>query len=730
MVTVTLLAQLAYADDLVVTLRAEGLDGSVVPGAVVTLLGPGGESAAEQVADPSGRATLDVTGAWHLSVTADGFRPTEARGTGGGERVVWLEPGKPAVLEVVVEGLKVTADATRYAVDGEQAVETPGTLEDAVRLVQALPGVTVQREYSPSSGDLSVRGSTTGDSRYFLDGIEIPYLYHYNQYASVFPATQIASLELFPSTFSARYGDSVGAVIEARSHEAPPTELHGSAHVNFVMAGGDVTAPFGRPDVGGKRPWWFSAAARRSYQDLAGEGSLQYPLWPVFGDFVARAERGNDRHGTGVFVFGASDRWTRAAGELDTLDPYEATAIPAVDHRQGFEGVGVRTRSVTDARSVRAAVGLVHHARGAELADLGGERLSQWTASSRTDATWRADRTGFDAGWELVARRVAYQVDDVGPAGLRVAEEGPGLARGVAVDDTLLRAQGGVYGTAHFQAGDFRLMPGVRVSADSTAAELPVDPRAAVRWTLGDQTVFKAAAGHYSQRPDSEQLFPGTGDPDLPTTKSDQVSLGWEQTVAGRLELGVETYHKALRDPLLFPIDRPAYAVPSGRATGAELITRYRIRELVFLWGWLAVQQTVLQDEAGEPIPGDGDQRLAGGAVVSFDTRGWNVGARYRFASGLPFTPLDGSVYDAGRDSWVPVVGDLNSDRLPVYHKVDLRAAKTWDLRGWSLTLTTELWLVPKSSAALYPIWNYDYTEQGFVVGPTLLPLLGARVRF
>ena len=62
-----------------------------------------------------------------------------------------------------------------------------------------------------------MRGSQPGDNRYYLDGIEIPYLYHFNQYASVFPASQVGTLELFPSTFSARYGDAVGAIVEAQS---------------------------------------------------------------------------------------------------------------------------------------------------------------------------------------------------------------------------------------------------------------------------------------------------------------------------------------------------------------------------------------------------------------------------------------------------------------------------------------------------------------------------------
>jgi hypothetical protein len=46
------------------------------------------------------------------------------------------------------------------------------------------------------------------------------------------------------------------------------------------------------------------------------------------------------------------------------------------------------------------------------------------------------------------------------------------------------------------------------------------------------------------------------------------------------------------------------------------------------------------------------------------------------------------------------------------------------------LSLAADVWIVPKTSAQLYPTWNYDFTEQGFVLGPTILPLLTARATF
>lgn len=708
-------------------------DGDAVAGARVEV---GDET---WTTDARGRVRVDVDGAgpWSLVVAAEGRQTTTVEVSDAVRPVrVFLAKGL-GNYEIVVEGLKLTADPSRHVVDGEQALETPGTLDDAIRLVQSLPGMTVQREYSPTSGDLAVRGAQPGESRYYLDGIEIPYLYHFNQYASVFPASQVADLELFPSTFSARYGDAVGGIVEARSRLDVPDGVSGSAHMNFVMFGGDVRVPLSRPSPGEEgeegdlsRRWWLSAAGRRSYQDLAGEQTAQFTVWPTFYDVVARVERGNADNGLGFFAVAAGDGYTRAVGELDVLDPLESTTTPSLAYREGYQLAGVRRqwdRGNTRGRLVGA---LVHHQRRGELSSTGRERLEAWTVSSRTDVQVRPAQGpwAFDLGYEVNAERTALLVESGGRDGVRVAEEAPALARGVDVDDALLRARAGLYGTAHWTLGRARLMPGLRLSADTTRAEARADPRFALRWQAHDNAMFKIGGGRYTQRARTEYLI-GQTDP-LPTTESWQVSAGWEQAIAGRLEVGVEGYFKALRNPLRFPIDGPAEVVPRGDAMGVEVLTRYRLREVFFLWGWVALQRTRLIDEAGAISPTNGDQRWSGGVVASWDIGRWNLGARYRFAQGLPFTPIDGAVYDGSRDGWDPIPGPVNSARLPAYQKLDLRVAHRWDLKGWSLQAVLELWYVPPASTQLYPIWNFDFTEQDWVLGPGILPLVGVRAKF
>ena len=118
---------------------------------------------------------------------------------------------------VVVEARRDAPVVSEETLDRERVLLTPGTFEDAVRLVQSLPGVALTPEYGPQAGDLAIRGAAPWETRYLLDGVEIPYLYHFNGYSSVFPARLLEELTLLPSTFGAEHGDATGAIVQTTS---------------------------------------------------------------------------------------------------------------------------------------------------------------------------------------------------------------------------------------------------------------------------------------------------------------------------------------------------------------------------------------------------------------------------------------------------------------------------------------------------------------------------------
>jgi hypothetical protein len=106
------------------------------------------------------------------------------------------------------------------------------------------------------------------------------------------------------------------------------------------------------------------------------------------------------------------------------------------------------------------------------------------------------------------------------------------------------------------------------------------------------------------------------------------------------------------------------------------------------------------------------------------------VGLRYRYASGLPYTPIAGSSYNGNSDSYAPISGAVNSARLPVYQKIDLHLGFSRDIRKTTLVLYAEGWYVLPGSNSLYPVYNFDYSEEALVVGPSFVPLVGGRLAF
>jgi hypothetical protein len=52
------------------------------------------------------------------------------------------------------------------------------------------------------------------------------------------------------------------------------------------------------------------------------------------------------------------------------------------------------------------------------------------------------------------------------------------------------------------------------------------------------------------------------------------------------------------------------------------------------------------------------------------------VGVKFNYASGRPYTPVTGATYDAGRATWLPVYAERNSGRLPEYNRLDVRLTR------------------------------------------------------
>jgi outer membrane receptor protein involved in Fe transport len=212
--------------------------------------------------------------------------------------------------------------------------------------------------------------------------------------------------------------------------------------------------------------------------------------------------------------------------------------------------------------------------------------------------------------------------------------------------------------------------------------------------------------------------------------------LGWESLLAenhlGLDAVRAELFRRDVEDPrpryenLLEPLnffqeiepDRVRIAPERSRTDGVELLVRGSRGER-FDW-WLAYSWARAQDEIDRRLPAE----LPGAAetvprpldqphTVALDLnvrlpRQWNLNLAWRFHSGWPTTPVEARFVEGPEDPEEPeepehpedpdevtaqqgelvaVFGPLRSERLPDYHRLDLRASRTWQTaRGrWTL---------------------------------------------
>ena len=108
---------------------------------------------------------------------------------------------------------------------------------------------------------------------------------------------------------------------------------------------------------------------------------------------------------------------------------------------------------------------------------------------------------------------------------------------------------------------------------------------------------------------------------------------------------------------------------------------------------------------------------------------GWEGGARFRYTTGVPRTPVIGS-FLAGNDEYDPIFGAHNSIRLPAFYQLDARLERAWVLRRAKLNVFLDVQNVTNRKNPEEIIYNAQYTVKGYITGLPTLAVLGARLEF
>lgn len=219
--------------------------------------------------------------------------------------------------------------------------------------------------------------------------------------------------------------------------------------------------------------------------------------------------------------------------------------------------------------------------------------------------------------------------------------------------------------------------------------------------------------------------------------RANQFVLGANYKIANGITAeasGFYTDRKDLisQDPVLAATD-PENAFRNGgvgRSFGGELMVRVR-RDRFFGWIAYTLSRSDVVDAPGEERRlFDFDQTHNFVAVGSYKLGEWDLGARWQYNTGSPYTPVVGSIFMSDFNVYLPQYGPLNSARFDAEHQLDLRAGREWKLKHGALAVYLDISNVYAHAPAERLAYNFDYTEKEVITQPPLIPAVGVRGSF
>jgi hypothetical protein len=628
----------------------------------------------------------------------------------------------------VVRAEPVRREITRQVLPAADVAKVAGSQGDTIKAVLNLPGVA----RTSFGGDVILRGSAPGDSRFFVEGQEIPLLYHFGGLRSTINPRFLDSVEFVPGNFAPDYGRATGGIVEVRLRDPASDMWRGQADLNLYDAGIAVEGPVG----GG---WAVGASFHRSWIDtllplvVPKDANLSFSSAPRYYDYQLLATKKLGDQGLRLLWYGSLDK-VIVVFKRPTDDP---TITGTVAARTMYHAVQARLAGPVAAglrqeSSFQLSYSQFRTRFGPQFFfDLGvvtGALRSAWTLDLAPGFQARA---GVDADLSGVA------IDLNTPLAPKEGEPSTPVStsRVIAFTKRTSQAQPAAFAELRWEPlAGLTVLPGVRADYYSQLGLATVDPRFGVRWQVARATTLKAGVGRFQQPPQPDESAPAVGNPELLAVRAIHYSAGVEQKLIDGLDVEMTGFAKSLsrlvvRDPAAaFDPAAPPYVNDgTGRVYGLEATVKARFGETFTGWIAYTFQRAFRTDHPGAPERRfDFDQPHILTAVGTWAfARGWSAGARFRLVSGNPSTPVVGSVLDASTGVYVPIYGATNSTRLPAFEQLDLRLDRTWTFRTWKLNGYLDVQNATNRGNVEGTTYNFDYRQRTPATGLPILPILG-----
>ena len=239
--------------------------------------------------------------------------------TSGNEKNFSVEL-EPSVLELKGVTIQVNIKSAQTAtlenpvsiqrLTSEEIKSNPGGNFDISKVIQTLPGVGGGQGGGGFRNDIIIRGGAPNENVFYLDGIEIPVINHFQTQGSsggpqgILNVSFIEDVKLSTSAFDAKYDNAMSSVFQFKQKNGNPDKVQG----NFRLSASETALTFDGPLSKDKKTT-FLVSARRSYLQFLFQ-LLDLPIRPNYWDFQTKITRKlNDKTTLSFIGLGAIDEF-------------------------------------------------------------------------------------------------------------------------------------------------------------------------------------------------------------------------------------------------------------------------------------------------------------------------------------------------------------------------------------------------------------------------------------
>lgn len=644
-----------------------------------------------------------------------------------------LLPDAASLGEVVIsenKSVRVASVETPLSIQSvsvEEIKSNPGGNFDISRVVQALPGVGgTAGTVGGFRNDLIIRGGGPSENVFYLDGIEIPVINHFATQGAAGGPTGILNVSfiedatLASSAFHARYDNPLSSVLQFRQRDGNPDRFQG----NFRLSGTEAALTAEGPLKKGRTT--FLASARRSYLQFLFE-ALDLPIRPDYWDFQYKVTHKIDAKTTLTSIgVGAIDVFSFALPREATPENlYVLSANPSINQWNYTQGFALK-RLVRDGYWNLALSRNMFDNRLDQFED--NYKADQKDESKRTlglnsqeiENKLRFDFNRYVGRWKYAFGGVLQYVKYNNATFNRIRAavlDGQGNIVQPALtanfNTAIDFARYGLFGQVNRSFLDERLSLSLGVRADGNTFtdngnELwrTLSPRFSATYGLAPKWKLNASVGRYYKiaaytvlgyRDETGAL----ANQDVPYTRCDHAVAGLEYIPTPSLRFTLEGFYKKYGDYLLSARDgislanqggnfgiignERVLADGTGESYGLELFGQQKLTKNLFVTASYTLFWSKFSNADGASIPSAWDNRHLVSVILGRKfRRNWEMGLKWRYQGGAPYTPFDEAASLANFSllgTGVLDVRRLNSERLGAFKQFDFRLDKKWNFR-------------------------------------------------